>query len=159
VDKKRSYDFVSAIFLILFSLYIIFESFAMNSKSTNVFYTSPGFLPLIFASLLILCSLLLIKKSVAGISFGKAARKSWENLKETLMSKPAFNVFAGLIILGIYTFVLLAFMPYWLASLVFLMFIMIYMRSASVLKAVLISCLSVGFLVVVFEYLLNVRLP
>jgi hypothetical protein len=131
----------------------------MNSKSTNIFYTSPGFLPLIFASLLILCSLLLIKKSVKDVSFGEVWQDSFKNLKETLSSKSAFNIFAGLIILGIYTFALLAFMPYWLASLVFLMFIMIYMRSTSVIKAVLISGLSVGFLVGVFEYLLNVRLP
>ena len=64
-----------------------------------------------------------------------------------------------MLIMFVYTCVLMAFLPYWLATLIMLLFLFFYLHSTKPVRAVLIAVLTVALIVGVFQYAFHVRLP
>jgi hypothetical protein len=69
------------------------------------------------------------------------------------------TMFFGILILGFYTFVLMAILPFWIASIIFLAVMMMYLKATKIWKILLISALSIGAVVLLFQVGFNAALP
>ncbi|NBK25882.1 MAG: hypothetical protein EOM68_28190, partial [Spirochaetia bacterium] len=65
----------------------------------------------------------------------------------------------GMLIMGLYAYFLIGLLPYWLSSVLFLIALMAFLRAAKLWKIILISILSVGLVIVLFQVVFNVSLP
>lgn len=65
----------------------------------------------------------------------------------------------GVLIMALYTFVLLSFLPFWLSSLIFMIILMLYLKAESPVKILVISGGAVALIVLLFQVLFRVPLP
>ena len=70
----------------------------------------------------------------------------------------AFTI-GAVIIMGIYTYVLMELLPFWAATLIFLLAIFFYLRTDKWWKNILVAVLGVIAIVLVFQYCFNAALP
>jgi hypothetical protein len=127
--------------------------------SGNVFYASPGFTPMIILSVLALLSVSLLAQSLKGSSVSERVRQVVKAAPGGLKSKRFQNSVAALFILGVYIYLMLHFLPFWLASLLLLFFVFVYLNAAGLIQCVLLSVFSVAAIVLIFQVIFNVRLP
>ncbi len=168
--EKKTKDFIFSIVLCALSIYVMVEGVAIYRRvalppyKITQFSLSPGFLPVILGGVLLLCSLLLFIQSIAGgqgfvgsikarcIDIGK-----W--FGPALHDKDMYYTIGGVLIMGIYTFVLMTFLPFWIASLLFLVGIMFYLHAQKWWKILLISAGAVGLIVLLFQVVFKAALP
>jgi hypothetical protein len=65
----------------------------------------------------------------------------------------------GMAIMAIYAFLLIGLLPYYLASLIFLIALMLFLRASTIVKSIIISIAAVGLVILLFQYGFNVSLP
>jgi hypothetical protein len=59
----------------------------------------------------------------------------------------------------IYSYFLVGWLPYWAASLIFLVALMLFLRAAKWWKVIIISLAAVGLIVLLFQVCFNAALP
>ena len=156
---KPHLDFASAIILFIACVFLAFRSWGYYVASGELFYASPGFTPLIILSVLMLLSISLFIQSLKGSSVGQRVGEIIDALPVGLKSKSFKNIMAALLMFGVYIYVMLRFLPFWIASILLLFFVFVYLESASLIKSALISVASVAGIVAIFQVIFNVRLP
>jgi len=168
--EKQTKDFIFSFILTALSIYVGIGGYAIYRKvarppfNITVLSISPGFMPIILAVALFFCSILLFLQSLKGKDGKKAVLKArvadisrW--MRSALHDKQMFRVVSGILIIACYTYILLHFFPYWLASLLFLVGVMLYLRAGKLWKILLISLGSVGLIFLLFQVCFNASLP
>ena len=70
----------------------------------------------------------------------------------------AFKI-GAIILMAIYTYLMMEFLPFWAASVIFLLALFFYLRAGKWWKNVLVAVLGVVTVVVIFQYCFNAALP
>lgn len=159
MKDKKYLDFLASLLLLALGGYVVLYSLFITVKTNSKWITSPGFLPGLLGAGLVLCSILLMAESLKGVGLAKTITllKDWWN--ECLHSQQTRNTLFGMLLMGIYTCVLMTLLPYWLATLIMLLFLFWYLRAGSAVKSILIAVFAVVMIVGVFQYAFHVRLP
>ncbi|MDD3428420.1 MAG: tripartite tricarboxylate transporter TctB family protein [Oscillospiraceae bacterium] len=159
MDNKKHLDFITSLVLIALGVYVTLESVGMTIASKKAILASPGLMPGFLGIMLVLCATIMLVNSIKGVGFKNilAQTKQWFG---GLVKDPVVkNTFLGVIFIGVYIFVLLNLFSYWLATLIMLVFLFLYLKATSWLKAALISVLTVAAVMGVFVYAFHVPLP
>lgn len=159
MKDKKYLDFLTALILLMLGGYVFVYSVLITIKTNSTFIVSPGFLPGLLGAALMMCALMLMMESLkdAGLEQTIIQLKNW--WMECIHSKQTRNTVFGMLLMGIYTCVLMTFLPYWLATLIMLLFLFWYLRAGSTVKSVLIAVFAVALIVGIFQYAFHVRLP
>lgn len=169
MDKKAK-DFIFsfvlmavAVYVFVGGMHIYFEAASMPYNITE-FTISPAFLPVILGAALFFCAILLCLQSLSGTERkGKAAKAYWGQFKASL--KPLFanknflSMVGGACIIFIYTFILVGLIPYWAASFVFLVALMLFLQATKPVRVIIISAVVVGLILLLFKVAFRAALP
>lgn len=151
-------DFITSICLFLVSVYIVVDSWMMINSVGGPVYSSPGLLPIIIGSMLMLCTIVLFIKSVKNVGFSGNLRAISEWFGPFFKDADVRSMFTGILIIAVYCFVLVPRLPFLLSSVIFMVFLMKVLNAGSYLKIIL-TAVSVSIsLYVLFEILFKVPL-
>ena len=176
MDKKRKpLDFITALVFIALSIYMISESIRFHSvvdaRIATPFIRSPGFFPMIIGVGMLLCSLLLLVRSLRGIAFREIIQNIIETAITIVKSPVTFKAVIGCSWMGAYIFVLLPHLGFVSGSILFLVVLMIFLQykewmnsGAKVIikklaRYLVTSAVSVGLTAAVFNGIFGVPLP
>ena len=173
--ERKHIDFVSAIIMLILSVYVVFESIsyyhAINRRIATAFHQSPGFFPAIVGGALLVCSILLLVKSLKGGAFTEIIRNIKEGSTSFLKSPVALRSFLGCAWMGIYIFGLLPTLSFVLGSFIFLIVMIVALELPtlkaadtktaiiSVVRYVVIAGVTVGAISGLFQGIFRVPLP
>jgi len=159
MESKKHFDFLASFVLIALGVYVILAGMGIVKDAGEIFYVSPGFFPVMLGLVLVLCSFLLLASSLKGAGFSQR-RKELKVWWQTKVHDPnSIKTLVGIGIMLVYTYGLLRLMPFWLASGIFLVALMLYLRSTSVVRILIISAGSIAAIVVFFQIGFGVPLP
>ena len=165
---KKLKDFIFSIILILLGSYVIIEGMNIYHKAAEKpykitqFSVSPGFLPVLLGIALVITSVILLVQSFRGEKFSEAL--SCRKTEFTEWAKSAFdsnvlNMAIGVVMMFFYTFFLMEWLPFWAASVIFLVAMFLFLRIGKAWKAVVLAVLVVALIVVLFKYGFGAALP
>lgn len=159
MGEKKHLDFISAVALIIFSAAIILSSIQMYNKAGEIMYLSPALMPLILGIALLFCSVIYLAESLKD----GGVRTRWNEFtawfKPVLKDDTVHGMVIGVVIMAVYTFVLMSFLPFWISSIIFIIALMLYLKAASPARIALIAVGAVGLIVLLFQVLFRVPLP
>ncbi len=159
MEKQTHFDFVTSIALMILSLVMIVRSYYIGVEVGGELYASPGMLPMVLALLLLLTSVMLLRRSIRSVGFGQnvAGFLSWfDGFRKTPMVR---EMMFGALFLASYTFILAPRLPFWASTSIFLILVMAILKATSILKNVLITALVVGSIYGIFKMIFHVPLP
>lgn len=165
---KKCKDFVFSIVLIALGSYVIYEGFHIYKKASTVpykiteFTLSPGFLPVILGIALVFCSLILLIQSFKGEKFVEALKTRGRELKawaKDSANSNVLNMTIGTLIMFIYTFFLMEWLPFWAASLIFLLIMFFVFKAGKWWKVIIVAVLVMALIVLLFKYGFGAALP
>lgn len=165
---KKLKDFIFSIILILIGSYVIIEGVNIYHKAAEKpykitqFTVSPGFLPVLLGIALVFASLILLIQSFKGEKFGEALvnrKNEFSEWTKTAFSENFFRMAIGVVLMFIYTFFLMEWLPFWAASVVFLVAMFLFLRVGRPWQAVILAALVVALVVVLFKYGFGAALP
>lgn len=124
LSKKRRSDFYTAIVILLLAVAMLVESFSFPMRDSyagveNVWYVSPALLPILVSSLLILLSLVLLRRAVLDGGW-RQAKTSLSSLVVVLKSEPFIRFAVIISYLLAYVYGLIPNTDFFVASMVFL---------------------------------------
>lgn len=168
--EKKTKDLVFSFVLAILGIYVFVEGLFIFKRAASApyfitdFSISPGFLPTVLGVLLLLCSFILAYGSLKngeGIKneFVSSMKEFGSWFKNNIANKDYLFTAGGVVIMGIYTFLLMEFLPFWLASLIFLIALFFYLRAGKWWKVTLVAIAAVALIVIVFQYCFNAALP
>lgn len=163
--EMKQKDFNISLVLVSLGLYTTIEGIRMYRKAARPPYNieqfsiSPGFLPTILGSLLLILSVSLFIKSMRGCGFRAQVLSLLSWSKQAIHDSDIRLMVIGMIIMGLYAFFLIGLLPYWLSSALFLIALMTFLRATKLWKIILISILAVGLVIVLFQVVFHVSLP
>ena len=163
-DSKRAHlDFLSAIILMIISIAVIITSLGYWKRQRLPFYESAGFMAVLIASGLLVMSFRLLKEALVHDQVRQFIKRLSVAFGETVRSNTVHRAMVGLTIFGIYVFVLLGRMPFWLASFLPLAVVLVFVRFDGTLKTavkmVVIAALCVAGIVGLFQFAFSVPMP
>jgi len=169
MDSKTK-DFVFSIFLMLLGFYVFFEGMRIYERvsgpprNIEKLYLSPGFLPIVLGAALALLSLLLLIKTLKdaggegyGIRSIAAAIGKWA--KNIYKDPNALRMTVGVAIMWVYSYFMIRPLGFIVASLLFMVAIMLFLRSTGAWKILLISGAAIALIFVLFELVFGTSLP
>ena len=159
MNEKKYLDFLGGLALMVLSVAIIIASILMHLESGEVLYLSPGLMPLILGVALLFCSIFYFAQSLKDGGFSVRLQETKEWFHRTVADKTTHSMAIGVLIMALYTFVLLSFLPFWLSSLIFMIILMLYLKAESPVKILVISGGAVALIVLLFQVLFRVPLP
>jgi hypothetical protein len=158
-SEMKHLDFITSIVLMILSVATLPVSYGYFQKSRKAFYASPGFMPIIIAAALFLLGLSLMLQSLKDSSVKENLRRLIDAAPRGFRSLRFRNSVIGLGFFGVYIYILLRFLPFWLASLILLFVCFIFLKASGFVKCVIISGLSVGGIVLIFQIVFRVPMP
>ena len=165
---KKLKDFIFSIILILIGSYVIIEGVNIYHKAAEKpykitqFTVSPGFLPVLLGIALVFASLILLIQSFKGEKVGEALvnrKNEFSEWTKTAFSENFFRMAIGVVLMFIYTFFLMEWLPFWAASIIFLVAMFLFLRVGKPWQAVILAVLVVALVVVLFKYGFGAALP
>lgn len=157
--KRNTADFVMAIIFMLIAIYMIIDGFHMTAKVGVKLYESPGLLPIVVGIMIITCAIILFLQCLKSNTVKHFIQSLGDSIKAAAKSQEFINIIVGIFIIGIYTFVLLKLFPFWLASLLLMVILMLFLNAASIPKVLIVSGGTVGLIYLLFVVLFKVPLP
>lgn len=158
--EKKEYDLLFGCFLVLLGTGVILESVAMWRDVGGDFIESPGLMPSVLGVGLVVASLMLVSQSLSGNGREVCCRLRDACMKMfTKYRKETVSFCTVMLALGLFTFVLMPNMPFWLSSFIFMVYTM-YLAGAR--KKIQIVSIAVGVsaaLQIIFEVIFRVPLP
>ena len=120
-------------------------------------------MPVLIAGGLLIMSLRLLREALKQDSAHSFISRLKVSFGQTVRSNTVHRAIIGLIIFGIYVFVLLGRMPFWLASFLPLAAVLVFVRYdgtlKTALKMILIAALCVAGIVGLFQFAFAVPMP
>ena len=165
---KKLKDFLFSIILILVGSYVIIEGMNIYHKAAEKpykitqFTVSPGFLPVLLGIALVLTSVILLIQSFKGEKLSEALVNRKTEFCEwikTAFSENFFRMVIGCVMMFIYTFFLMEWLPFWAASVIFLLAMFLFLKVGKPWQAVILSVLVVAVIVLLFKYGFGAALP
>lgn len=159
MGNDHKLNFISSIILALLSTAILLGSVSIYLKAAEPLHTSPALMPGMLGIILLLCSLLLLRQSIQGegakVRAGEA--KAWF---QNLIKQPdTRNSVIGILLMAVYTFGLLHWFQFWVASLIFTIAMLLFLRATRWWMVLIISGSLVGAIVLLFSVVFRVPLP
>ncbi len=157
--NKKTYDFFSSIVMFLLAVYFIFESLNIYTEAGKVFYLSAALVPAMLGGILFLLSLALFFTSLKEGGIKERLKEIKELYLAIKQDKNTFRIIAGIGIMALYIFVFMAFLPFWLATFLFILLLLYFLDAGSIIHITLIAATSVAFIVLLFQVFFRVPLP
>ena len=109
-------------------------------------------------------SVLLFIGSVKGekgfsATFKENGREALTWFKESVVNRDYLFTIGGIVIMFIYSFILMSFLPFWISSLIFLLALFFYLNAGKWWKSIIVAVLAIALIVIVFQYCFNAALP
>ena len=152
-------DFITSLVLMGLSVYTVFNAYGFFIKSRKAFYASPGFMPAIIAVALFLLALNLMIQSLDKSSVKINFFRLVEALPRGIKSARFRNTIIGLAFFAVYIYILLRFLPFWLASILLLFACFVYLKAAKLVKSAIIAVTSAVGIVLLFQIVYRVPMP
>lgn len=154
-------DFFSAIILLLFSGFLFQQSMLIHADAKVPWKVSPALLPVFLGCCLVLCSIILLRRSQRNQDTAALVSSTLRHVHEWFRSESSDwkRVIGGIIVLGIYIFALIPIFEFWLSSSLFLLAIFLFLRATSYWNIILVTVGTVGGIIVLFNKIFNVTLP
>jgi len=152
-------DSLASAALAALGIYAAFGGYAIYRDAGEVIFVSPGLFPLLMGAVLLFCSILLFGSSLKDGGFVQRVAEVSEWWRGLIRDRATATTLVGILIMFVYTYVLAQYLPFWLASALFLAAIMLFLRASSVPKIILLSVGTVAAIVVFFEVCFGVPLP
>ncbi len=163
VDSKAHLDFLTSIVLLLVCAGAIVTSLGYWKKLGGNFYASPGFMPVIICSALSFMAILLLLRSLKNSSVQQRVQQLGTAFGRTVRSSNVHRGAVGILVFAVYVFVLLGKLPFWLASLItlfaVLMFLQFDKKLLTAVKLLLIAGLSIAAIILLFQFAFSVPMP
>lgn len=158
-NNKRMKDFVSSIVMLLLSVFVLAQSYGIYKKAGKLLYLSPGLIPMMLGTILLVLSIVLLIGSLK--DGGVAARTSEiKSLFKELKEDPnTMRMLIGVVLMGLYTFVMLGLLPFWIATFIFMMLLMYFLEAGSIPQIVVISAIVTALIILLFQVCFRVPLP
>lgn len=168
--NSKAKDFIFSFVLFALGVFVVVSGFSIYQKAALIpykvteFTLSPGFMPVVLGFALVFCSIVLCLQSLKSEEgMGATAKKHFAEFKAWV--KPAFTnedtitMAIGIVIMFIYSYFLVGFLPYIVASAIFLIGMMFFLRAAKWWKIIVISLVAVGLIYLLFKVCFNAALP
>lgn len=163
--EKKCKDFVFSIVLTILGIYVTIEGYRIYAYAARPPYKieqlsiSPGFLPLILGVLLSVLSIVMMIGSLkeGGIKTRISEFKAW--VGPTAKDKNVHSMAIGIVIMAVYTYLLMGFLPFWASTFIFLAGLMFYLRAGKWWKILAVSVGSIVLVILLFEVCFNAALP
>ena len=152
-------DFITSLVVMGVAIYTAVTAYGYYVKARTQFYASPGFMPTIIAGALFLLALYLMVQSLNKSSVKELVSRICEALPRGLKSARFKNTIIGLAFFAVYIYVLLRFLPFWLASIILLFACFVYLKAAKLVKSAVIAILSAVGIVLLFQVIFRVPMP
>jgi hypothetical protein len=152
-------DFITSLVIMALSVFVVISAHGFYVKSRKAFYASPGFMPAIIAGALFLLALYLMVQSLNKSSVKECCIRLVEALPRGLKSVRFKNTIIGLALFAVYVYILLRFLPFWLASTILLFACFVYLKAAKLVKSAVIAVLSAAGIVLLFQIVFRVPMP
>jgi hypothetical protein len=168
--EKKTKDFVFSFVLIALGIYVVCEGYSIYRYAADApylitdFTVSPAFLPIVLGYALLFCSVLLLLQSLkTDLGFKGTLVHHFQDLKRwflpAIKNPDTISMAIGLVIMGIYTFILLGRLPFWASSLAFMIALMAFLRADKWWKNIIVSVVAVGFVILLFQVAFKAALP
>ena len=148
--KFLNKDIVAGLALILFSLWVIQEAQVFASAAKRFRGISPAMFPTMLAAVIILLACIMI---VRGLRKGR----NWQFTFD--FRHPNSYIALGLVVATALYGLTLEFLGFLLATTLYALIFIIWMKGAKPLRALIISCVAVGAIYFVFHTLMFVPFP
>lgn len=157
-DKMAAADLIMGIFLIVFGGFVIVAS--LNMKIYKTFLDAPGFFPFILGMIFIGLGTVMTLSSLRrkGLEQGKQDLKKF-HLDSLFKSIRFQRVMTLIFLMVIYIFLLIGRLHFTLATALYLFFTLYYLKSASLIKIVIISIASALIISYSFSEFFKIPLP
>ena len=152
-NNNKMKDFISSAVIFSLSLYVLFEGYNIYTKSGKLLYLSPALIPLMLGTIVLFTGSL----KEGGLQARAAELKAWSG--EVKADRGTMRMLVGVVLMGLYTFVLLGMLPFWLATFLFMLLLMYFLEAGSIVKIVVISVLVTGLVIFLFQVCFRVPLP
>lgn len=162
-DNNISLDVLTSIILIFISAIGIVLSIEYFRTSGEKFYASPGFMPTIICSVLILLNLIQLVRSLKTKNLIENMKDLKKGFLSSIVSKDVHKMNMGILAFAIYIFILLGNLPFWLASFIVLFAVLMFLKFDKTIKSAfvlaLIASLSIGAIIILFQVTFKVPMP
>jgi len=162
-DTLRSADLLTGIIFVVIGIYICYQSMGMfyvqriKMQSMAAWYNSPGLSPLIIGAIFTFLGGMLI--IIAIKDGGTFEILIWNRIKKILKMSQFKKGFLVVLLIGIYIFVLLDRLPFFLSSFIFLIATMGIFRADKWYKILLYSAILSWFVTFIFGTVARIPLP
>lgn len=170
MDKKTK-DIVFSLFLAAFGVFVVAEGMRMVNRASKppynieLFRVSPGMLPVVLGLALLFFTALMLINTLRqgpggpGDSLGAHLAIAGKRVLAALREADTISMIAASVIMFAYTFFLLGEVPFWIGAVAFLVILMSYLRAAKLPKILLVSGVSVAFIILLFQIFFKTTLP
>ena len=157
----RTGDFFSSIVLLLFTVFLFQQSLLIHADAKVSWRVSPALLPVFLGCCLLLCSVILLFRSLREHSAAALTSSVRQHVREWFCSDDSDwkRILGGIALLGTYIFVLIPIFEFWLSTSLFLLTIFLFLRATSGWKIVVVTFGTVGGIILLFNKIFNVTLP
>ena len=150
-NNKKMKDFLSSIVIFFVALFVIVESRTIYIKAGKLFYLSPALIPMMLGVLLLILSLVLFFSSLKDGGFAARKTEIAAFLKAVKEDPNSVRMLVGVLLMALYTFVLMEFLPFWLATFLFMMILMYFLEAGSLIKIVAVSVVITAAVIFLFQ--------
>ena len=156
--KINAADLIMACLMFISGCLLIVSSLKM--KIFNNFLDAPGFFPFILGIVFILLGIMMFFSSLRRNALHEITIILKKSILIGFISNPKFHrVFILIIFMMVYIFGLIGRIHFAIASTLYLSVTMIYLKSTSVWKIIIISVVSSVLICIVFRYAFEIPLP
>lgn len=155
-------DMISSIVIALFGLYVLISGIHMSvvsqKMSDSAWYGTPGILPIVIGAVLISLSIVMF---VSGYRKGERINKELLNIAVSYLKSKAFlRIAVAIGLLAIYVFVLFPYLPFCIATALYLIATMTFFREEKypIWKIIIISLVFTVILYLFFSKVAGVPL-
>ncbi|MCM3660982.1 tripartite tricarboxylate transporter TctB family protein [Georgenia satyanarayanai] len=159
MGNEPKLNFISSTVLSILSIAILAGSVSIYVASGEPLHASPALVPGMLGGVLLASSLLLLRQSVGrdGLRARVSEAQAW--LVGVARHPDTRTMVIGLLLMAIYTFVLIQLLQFWVASLIFTVAVLAFLRAARWYSVLVIAGATVGGIVVLFSVIFNIPLP
>lgn len=159
MENDHKLNFMSSILLALLSVGIIVGCVNIYFKAAEPLHISPALMPGILGLMLLLASLLLLRQSISGAGMRTRATEAKTWFRALVREPSTRTTVIGIAMMAVYTFGLLQWFQFWVASLIFTVAMLAFLRAARWWMVLIISGALIGAIVLLFSVVFRVPLP
>lgn len=152
-------NLISSILLTILGAAILVGSINIGTESRLPLHSSPGLMSGMLGVALLLSSLALFRQAIAGDGLRTRAREAGDWIIGVARHPATRSTLVGVGLMVLYTFVLVPLLQFWLATLIFMIALLGYLRATTWYWILAIAGGTVGAIYLLFTTAFNVPLP